>query len=746
VSAAVAVLTAAGTADAAEQQFSYSVRVDATASGDNFVPREPQATTSGSLSASWSATWQVVFGIDRTAGTVRVTVAQTGLADAAITSSLTETADDGAGSHYTCSFAGARSAILLQLDNAAGGLPSSSDYARGAVELYPNVTLPGQFPTRFPCGGSPARDVGPSELSIPGITQLCRGPFRVPLDRLGQQHVVLQSDPGPLSGCPDPLGFGTYTGHVSYTVTLDLATGPPPDLVIRRLMGTGEVVKVGRTLRRVWRVRAVVANDGRGDVTGESGLLLEGARVEDFSTTPVFRALGTVRLPPLAANASTTVEWVAGAPGPNVVDFDEFSEANLLRVTADAGDAVPEVTKENNRRRLWKLRCDAVSAPAVWVEVAEEGDRTRLSPPDYGAALDALPERTPEQKARAVLCYIQLEAERRAKSPSGTIAGSRFENQLATHFLADYLRSPSPEAGRRAADGIGEAAGGVLKRALPVPKGARKVYPGVPANLYPATEFLATISYYRPIVRNANRPGKNHRFIPYIDGPFLVGDPNLRKGVNDDFGAGGRNHTNVMHWATGVKYGDLRGDAFRALFIGYELFHLEGWEVFGEDSINDLIGEESGRLLGRRLLQGTITSHAGLIAALDADFREARAWVGAMLRLRRDRLDDLILEEKPPEALFHWKKKERMAPWEGKTIAQRLEGGGTVRAVRTSHFVDRLIQIYTLIYEADEWQRANGALLTPLVKDIVNGVYDSQFRAQKDKRFFDTWDIHIRRH
>jgi hypothetical protein len=64
--------------------------------------------------------------------------------------------------------------------------------------------------------------------------------------------------------------------------------------------------------------------------------------------------------------------------------------------------------------------------------------------------------------------------------------------------------------------------------------------------------------------------------------------------------------------------------------------------------------------------------------------------------------------------------------------------------VRKSHFVERLIQIYTLIYEAEEWQRANGSLLTPLVRDIVNGVYDGQFRAQKDKGFFDTWDIAIR--
>jgi hypothetical protein len=515
--------------------------------------------------------------------------------------------------------------------------------------------------------------------------------------------------------------------------------------VVRKLTGTGEITKVGRTLRRVWRVRAVVANEGRGDVTGESDLLLEGARVDEHSTTPAFKALGTVRLPPLAVNASTTVEWVAGESGPNTVDFDQFSESNLLRLTADAGNVVLEVTKDNNRRRLWKLDCDVVSAPTVWVEVAEEGDRTKLAPPDYGAALDSLPHKTPEQKARAVLCYIQLEAQRRAKSPPETIAGSRFEGQLATHFLADYLKGPSREAGRQAADGIGEAAGGPLKRALPVPKGIRKVYPGVPANFYPATEFLANISYYRPVVRNTNRPGKNHRRIPYIDGPFLVGDPNLRKGVDDDFGAGGRNHTNVMHWATGVKYGDLSGDAFRALFIGYELFHLEGWEVFGEDSINDLIGEESGRLLGRRLLQGTITNHADLIAALDADFREARAWVGAMLRLRRDRLDDLILQEKPPQALFHWKKKERMAPWEGQTVVQRLKGGAGVVMVRKSHFVERLIQIYTLIYEAEEWQRANGSLLTPLVRDIVNGVYDGQFRAQKDKGFFDTWDIAIRR-
>ena len=77
------------------------------------------------------------------------------------------------------------------------------------------------------------------------------------------------------------------------------------------------------------------------------------------------------------------------------------------------------------------------------------------------------------------------------------------------------------------------------------------------------------------------------RLMRLIDVPFLVGDANLSEGGDSDFLRGGKNWSNVMHWATGVKYGNLPADALRELFLGYELYHLEGWDVFAEDALND---------------------------------------------------------------------------------------------------------------------------------------------------------------
>lgn len=722
---ALATLVAAP-AHAAE--YTYNLTLEAAATGDNFIPRDPAVEqVTGSLRANWTGNWDIYFTVDRQARTAAAATLNSG-AKTQLVNSLSETTS-GPNGELTCAFADVEVEPVFTLNvNKGSSTPTSATYESGAVHFDIQSSTIGFFGTeRFPCSGTPADyATAPNEHTVPGLFSACRASFQVPIERVGDDLIVVESDSGPLPGCYDHITAGSYTAHVKQTATLVREGAPPSDLVIRKLSGSGEIKQVDGQPMRVWRVRAEVANTGRG-ASPAADVLLEGARVEESTRTPRFEPLVTAPLPALKPGESTTVEWVAGEHGWNEVDLAAFADSNLLRATVDPDNAVTEESKKNNKRRLWRIGCDAVPVEQVWVEAAEEGDRTRLSPPDYGAALDSLPVGTIEEKSLAILCFIQLEAQQRAKSLAESIRGSKFELKLANHFLRKYLKRPSRKRGRKAMDMIGE---GSRFAYLPIPKGFRKVYKDLPKRIYAAVDFLAG--------------RKNHHHIPYIDGPYLIGKPNRRRGLDDDWGPGGRNQTNVMHWATGVRYGELGEDAFRTMFIGYELFHLEGWDVFGEDSLNDLIGEEAGRLLGRRLLAGSIKNHAGLIRALDADFREARAWVGAMLRLRRQQLDDLILAQRQPRARFWWRTNKVMAPWGQSTIYERFENDDSLTAVRASDPVERLVQIYTLVYEAEEWQRANGSPLTPLVRDIVEGAYDDQFKALPREDFSDEWDIEIR--
>jgi len=248
--------------------------------------------------------------------------------------------------------------------------------------------------------------------------------------------------------------------------------------------------------------------------------------------------------------------------------------------------------------------------------------------------------------------------------------------------------------------------------------------------LVPATQFWVI-----------NKPGFGHgnniQYLPILDVPFLVGADNPATGNNDDVSGGGRNLSNVMHWATGVKYGHLPKDGLRTLFIGYELWHLEGWDTFSEDPINDLISEEQGRMLGARLKNGSAASSSELAYAMNEDFRESRAWVGALLRERCEEFETQILAPAPAKSNFWWgyggMRPMYAAPWgddqtAGKNIKQLLAEGKSVEIVANSTLVDRLIQIYTLIYEVEEWEKQTGQTmqLTPAMRATVRGQYDAQ--------------------
>ncbi len=514
---------------------------------------------------------------------------------------------------------------------------------------------------------------------------------------------------------------------------IEFRRGPPqPDLEV--VSFTVTVDPAGETIggKKPWQILAEIKNSGNQDLTERFGIALQ--KIGQYGTPRPeqdFRgvAYGSATHPPLAVGESATIEWRTDRPTPtgnrpNVTDQDL-----ALRVFVDHQEQIAELVEDNNRKTLWKVLCTGGgSGPptreqVLWAEVPETGGIGER--PDYSQILSRI-----SDPARQVLCFIKLEAQRRARSTTGTVAGSAFLRGLKGHFLKDYLAGPSAQAGLDAMNAIGANQGAPsvstkLGAAQYVPRMVRDAHPGTPTWLYPATEFWTL-----PVLGR----GSNIDKIPIIDVPFLVGDENRSLVEDSDFIRGGKNLSNVMHWATGVKYGNVPRDALRELFIGYELLHLEGWDQFGEDAINDLISEEEGRLLGRRLRAASITSEAGLVTALDETFREARAWVGAMLKLRQEELDNLILAETPTQSNMWWGTLRRsyVAPWRaGVSIKSLLASGKTVDEVSRSGLAEQLTQIYTLIYEVDEWERRNGEsiTLTPATRRIINGDYDSRFRA-----------------
>ncbi len=210
--------------------------------------------------------------------------------------------------------------------------------------------------------------------------------------------------------------------------------------------------------------------------------------------------------------------------------------------------------------------------------------------------------------------------------------------------------------------------------------------------------------------------------------PFLIGKPNPEiLDFNADVRGGGKNISQLMHWATGVKYSKQSPEALRELFLAYEMWHLEGWDVFGQDSINDMIAENQGRILGAELLKGSagaIKSEADLLPFLNSSFLESRAWVGTLLRMRQAQLDAWILAKQQKPASMHYMEKEDV--WHSLTVYQMLVDKMPIDEVKKSFIVESAIEIYSLVYEAGEWESVHGPIdLTSLEKALVRGELDT---------------------
>ncbi len=487
-----------------------------------------------------------------------------------------------------------------------------------------------------------------------------------------------------------------------------------------------------------WHVQAEVKNVGF--VPSTERFRIQLVRKNTFGPNPnppeYVIARSATHLQRLEPGESAMIDWKTDretdqTSPPNITPRD-----NEISVDIDTENLVLEGFENNNRKTLVRLDCadpeqEFNALHTVWVE------NSNPPPGNLKYIYDVLLGKISDQKQQ-VLCYIRLEAQRRAKAMKATAAGSNLLSKIDSLFLRDYFANPSREAGQAALEKLGEGQGypGVgLGAYMYVPEGLRAIYSSDPAFrdhwewLYPATQFWRSPGN-----------GKYISEIPFLDVPFLVGRHNSQPGEEDDAIYGGKNLSNVMHWATGAKYQYLPDDAMRDLFIGYEYWHMEGFDVFGEDSLNDLIGEEAGRLMGKQIAQAQIRSRLDLLKTVDRSFEEARAWVGTMIRIRQKELDAAILSDTPPQTHMWMSRYETLQPWSGETIAQRLSNGASVAEVMETGFVSQLADIYALRYHADQWDAQNGPIqLSPVTQKALRGEYNDQFKAAP-KKFGDKWE------
>jgi hypothetical protein len=352
-----------------------------------------------------------------------------------------------------------------------------------------------------------------------------------------------------------------------------------------------------------------------------------------------------------------------------------------------------------------------------------------------------------ERDVEDILQYIRRQARAAAARPRGINPRSRFARVVASRYLRRYLATPTSATASAAIAAIGRqnTSGRVTPvcgepdfweastpafNGGPIPPVLRRV-PGftwLPPTFGAATDILTVA---------------NRRSLAFIDVPWLLGRRTLDlldcrtrpvRGRDPDLQANNSiNESQLMHWATGVRYAGLGQDRLRDLFLAYELWHLELWDVFGGDPINDLIAEDAGRHMAGEIT-GLRMNRSNYLPTLDEGFRQARAWVGALLRLRQSALDRQIKAEIPPSAFIHWTQEvpptDPQHPFKVPSIRQMLASGMSTEAVKASNLVRRYIEVYTLLFEADLWEATRGRVPTTLLqRRMAEGSMNPLFRA-----------------
>ncbi|HJQ68516.1 MAG TPA: peptidoglycan-binding protein [Blastocatellia bacterium] len=367
------------------------------------------------------------------------------------------------------------------------------------------------------------------------------------------------------------------------------------------------------------------------------------------------------------------------------------------------------------------------------------------------------------EQVEDILKHIREEARKAAERPK-TVAGSNFSRVLRSRYLAEYLAAPNPATAALAIARISQQNTSGFVTNLCTTAGCSPQHPqcltvdcdnwecSTPLFNSPLSPLLRTVPQFQWIPANFGGAATeilrvaNRRTLDHIDVDFLIGgrrtlnwldcatrrrlgagqDTDL---VGDDF----KNESQLMHWATGVKFAHLGRDRIRELFLAYELWHLEQWDIFGPDPLNDMIAEDAGRNMADEIRALRLTD-ANFIQVLDRGFAEARAWVGALLRLRRVELDNQIRAEAPPPWVYHWVEPHPPTgadhPYRLPSIRQMLASGMSVDQVKASGLVARYIDVYTLLFEADARERRAGPVAVSLLqRNMALGMLNNVFRA-----------------
>ena len=335
-------------------------------------------------------------------------------------------------------------------------------------------------------------------------------------------------------------------------------------------------------------------------------------------------------------------------------------------------------------------------------------------------------EKQAERDTKKVLEHIRSQAKARAQAGGALSKDSMLQKRLSEHYLKDYLANPNAETGKGAVEKIGAQldpakadpsdyweSNASAWNSHPVPPGLSLLIPGAPTEMGAGTEVMSKT---------------NRAALPYLDAPQMIGKPNTDTGVDADVYGGGKNISQLMHWATGVKHSATDPQTMRDLFLAYEYYHLEGFDKFGEDSINDLISEDAGRIMGRQLQAGEINS-GNLNQKLNAGFDEAAAWVGSLIKMRQGELDAVITSKTVVESQMWWgEMPEKVQWWGDSTIYLDLLNGKSVEEVQADARTEHFIGIYSLIYHSDQWQKKNEKIKhSNFSEGMIEHKYDKVF-------------------
>jgi len=392
------------------------------------------------------------------------------------------------------------------------------------------------------------------------------------------------------------------------------------------------------------------------------------------------------------------------------------------RAEAEAATPPAEVHDDATAKPAASSRAGAV--PAVAEERAAGTERT-ASERAYDPVM-AEKAKQAEANTRKVLDFIRSQAKARAKNPEALGKDSMLQKRLQEHYLKDYLANPNKDTGKAAVDKVGAQMdpakadptdfwenGAAQWNSHEVPPGLKLLIPGAPDAMGAGTDALSK---------------ENRQHLPYLDAPQMIGKPNTDVGADADVYGGGKNVSQLMHWATGVKHSANDPETMRDLFLAYEYYHLEGFDKFGEDAINDLISEDAGRIMGRQLQAGEIND-GNLNSKLNEGFDESRAWVGSLIKARQGDLDAVITSKTVVESKMWWgAMPESVQWWGGSTIYLDLLNGASIEDVEADARTEHFIGIYSLIYHSDEWQKKHEKVKHSNFTDsMLGGRYDKVF-------------------